>query len=441
MDDKQQVQDEKREARKKRRVRNQILAYVVLILLMLAAAAGVVAAVQFLTNESKQKQEELEDTKDKIDSMLGDEGEVEIPTPTPEPPVELTWEQKLDEIINAGIEVMPLEDKVAGLFIVTPEALTGVGTAIRAGEGTQQALSQYAVGGIVYFSKNIQNEDQLKEMLKNTEFYSKYALFLAGDEEGGSGARVAKAGIGPTVDDAQKLGATGDVNNAYNAGVSIGTTLSGLGFNLDFAPVADIASVEDSVMAKRAYGADAQTASPYVTAMLKGLQEQGVTGCLKHFPGNGATTQDAHTGIAVSNRTAEEFRTEEFAVFQAGIDAGARMIMVSHMAAPALTGDKTSCSLSKIVVTDILREELGFDGVIITDALNMGAISEYNSSEDAAIMALKAGCDMLLMPEDFEAAYNGVLQAVRDGVISEERVNDSLRRIYRIKWADKLEQE
>lgn len=442
MDDKQQIQDEKREARKKRRIRNQILAYVTLIILMLAAATGVVAAVQFLTNESKREQEELEDARDKIDSMLGDEGEVEIPTPTPEPPVELTWEQKLDEIVNAGIEVMPLEDKVAGLFIVTPEALTGVGTAIRAGEGTKQALSQYAVGGIVYFSKNIQNEEQLKEMLKNTEFYSKYdKLFLAVDEEGGSVARVAGAGIGPKVDDAQKIGATGDTDNAYNAGVTIGTTLSGLGFNLDFAPVADIASVEDSVMAKRAYGADAQTASPYVTAMLKGLQEQGVTGCLKHFPGNGATTQDAHTGIAVSNRTAEEFRTEEFAVFQAGIDAGAQMIMVSHMAAPALTGDNTSCSLSKIVVTDILREELGFNGVIITDALNMGAISEYNSSEDAAIMALKAGCDMLLMPEDFEAAYNGVLQAVRDGVISEERINDSLRRIYRIKWADKLEKE
>ena len=442
MDDKQQVQDEKREARKKRRIRNQILAYVVLILLMLAAAAGVVAAVQFLKNESKRTQKDLDDTKGKIDSMLSDEGEVEIPTPTPEPPVELTWEQKLDEIIDAGIEVMPLEDKVAGLFIVTPEALTGVGTAIRAGEGTKQALSQYAVGGIVYFSKNIQNEDQLKEMLKNTDFYSKYEkLFLAVDEEGGSVARVAGAGIGTKVDDAQKIGATGDTNNAYNAGITIGTTLNGLGFNLDFAPVADIASVADSVMAKRAYGADAQTASPYVSAMLMGLQEQGVTGCLKHFPGNGATTQDAHTGIAVSNRTAEEFRTEEFAVFQAGIDAGAQMIMVSHMAAPALTGDNTSCSLSKIVVTDILREELGFNGVIITDALNMGAISEYNSSEDAAIMALKAGCDMLLMPEDFEAAYNGVLQAVRDGVISEERINDSLRRIYRIKWADKLEQE
>ena len=441
MDDKQQIQDEKRETRRKRRIRNQILAYVVLIIFMLAAAAGVMAAVQFLKDEAKQKQEEVDGTKDKIESMLGDEGEVEIPTPTPEPPVELTWEEKLDEIINAGIEVMPLEDKVAGLFIVTPEVLTGVGTAVRAGEGTQQALAQYAVGGIVYFSKNIQNEEQLTEMLKNTQLYSKYALFLAVDEEGGSVARVAGAGLGPKVDDARAIGATGDENNAYNAGVAIGTALSGLGFNLDFAPVADIASVEDSVMAKRAYGADAQTASPFVAAMLKGLQEQGVTGCLKHFPGNGATTQDAHTGIAISNRTAEEFRTEEFVVFQAGIDAGAQMIMVSHMAAPALTGDNTPCSLSKVVITDILREELGYNGVIITDALNMSAISEYNSSEDAAIMALKAGCDMLLMPENFEEAYNGVLQAVKDGVISEERINDSLRRIYRIKWADKLEQE
>ena len=439
MDDKQQTQEAKREVRRKRRIRNQILAYMVLIVLILAAAAGVVAAVQFLTTESRREQEKQDENQNKIDEMLGDEGEVERPTPTPEPPVELTQEQKLDEIINAGIEVMPLEDKVAGLFIVTPEAITGVGTAIRAGEGTKDALAQYAVGGLVYFSKNIQSEEQIKEMLNNSQFYARYELFLAVDEEGGSVARVAGAGIGTAVDGAQAIGATGDSNNAYNAGVTIGSTLSGLGFNLDFAPVADIASVENSVMAGRAYGLDAQTTIPFVTAMMQGLQEQNVTACLKHFPGNGATIQDAHTGIAVSNRTAEEFRAEELTVFQAGIDAGANMIMVSHMAVPALTGDNTPCSLSKTVVTNILRREMGFDGVIITDALNMSAISDYKSSDEAAIDALKAGCDMLLMPEDFEEAYNGVLQAVRDGVISEERINDSLRRIYRIKWADRLE--
>ncbi len=442
MDHKQQEQDEKREARRKRRVRNQIIAYVVMILLILGLAAGIVAAVRYLTGQSGREQGVQSEAQDKINSMLGEEGEVELPSPTPEATPELTPEQKLDEIVNAGIEVMPLEDKVAGLFIVTPEQLTGVGTAVQAGDGTQKALNQYAVGGLIYFKKNIQSEEQIKEMLSNTQSYARYELFLGVDEEGGSVSRVAEAGIGTKTDSAKDIGATGDASNAHNAGTTIGTTLSGLGFNLDFAPVADIASVEDSVMEDRAYGGDAQTASPYVLAMMQGLEEQNVTACLKHFPGNGATTQDPHTGRSISQRTAEEFRAEEFQVFKAGIDGGANMIMVSHMAAPGLTGDDdmTPCSLSQKIVTGILREELGFDGVIITDALNMSAISEYNSSEDAAIYALKAGCDMLLMPEDFEAAYNGVLQAVKDGVISEERINDSLRRIYRIKWADRLDQ-
>lgn len=114
--------------------------------------------------------------------------------------------------------------------------------------------------------------------------------------------------------------------------------------------------------------------------------------------------------------------------------------MMGHLSAPGLVGDNTPCSLSKDVVTGILREELNYSGVIVTDALNMSAITEYYTSDQAAILALKAGCDMILMPENFEEAYNGVLQAVKDGVISEERVNDSLRRIYRIKYADKLEQ-
>ncbi len=310
---------------------------------------------------------------------------------------------------------------------------------VQAGEGTQNALAQYPVGGLIYFQKNIQSEEQIRQMLENTRMYAApYPLFLAVDEEGGSVARVASAGIGTPVDSASAIGATGDANNAYVAATTIGSTLNSLGFNLDLAPVADLASVENSFMAQRVYGKDAATAVPFVTAMVQGLTEQNVTPCLKHFPGNGATAQDVHTGQAVSDRTLEQFQAEEFAVFQAGIDAGAPMVMVSLMAAPALTGSNEPCALSKEVVTDLLRGQLGFQGVVITDALNMSAVSEYYGADEAAILALKAGCDMLLMPEDFEKAYNGVLQAVRDGVISEERINDSLRRIYRIKYADRI---
>ena len=435
------TQQDRREARRKRRQRSQLAAYITVIGFIILMAAGIVFGVNMLTQKSRQQEKEQEDNQAKLEEIFNQEETIQTPESVPEETVaELTPEQKLDEIVNAGIEVMPLEDKVAGLFIVTPEAITGVSTAIKAGDGTKKALSDYAVGGIVYFSKNIRSQEQLQEMVSNTKLYSNYPLFIAVDEEGGSVSRLAEAGLGTKVDTAQELAQSGDVNNAYLAGDTIGQYLADYGFNLDFAPVADLDNVEKSVIGNRSFGADAATVSPYVTSMMQGLADHEITACVKHFPGIGSTTQDTHKGLASTDRTAEEFRASEFVVFQAAIDAGADMIMVSHMSAPALAGDGTPCSLSEAVVTNILRNELGFKGVIITDALNMSAISEYYSADEAAVMALRAGCDMLLMPEDFEKAYNGVLQAVRDGVIAEERIDDALRRIYRIKYADKVEE-
>lgn len=433
-------QQEKREIRRKRRIKSQVTAYIVTILCLLALAAGIVFGVRYLTQQREAAEQERQD---KIDEMLSAAEPSATAEPVPETTPEVvlpTLEEKLDEIVDAVVEIMPLEEKVAGLFVVTPEAITGVTTAVRAGDGTRDALAKYAVGGIVYFQKNMQSREQLTEMLKNTANFSKYPIFLAVDDEGGRVSRVAAAGIGESADSAQNIGATGDTDNAYQAGLKIGETLSGLGFNLDFAPVADIANVENSTMGDRSYGADAATVSGFVNAMASGLEEQKVTACLKHFPGIGSSVQDTHNGSASTARTEEEFRAEEFTVFQAGIDAGAKMIMVSHMAAPSLTGDNEPSIFSETLITGILREEMGFEGVIITDALNMKAISEYYGADEAAIMALKAGCDMLLMPEDFEKAYNGVLQAVQEGVISEERINDSLRRVYRIKYADRVEE-
>lgn len=438
MDENNQAKEERREARRKRRIRNQIVAYITVIVLILAVGAGIVWGVNKLTAERRDAQQESQASQDALDQMLASEDAIPTPSPTPEPVVELTPEQKLDEIVNAGIEVMPLEAKVAGLFIVTPEAITGVSTAVQAGDGTREALAQYPVGGLIYFKKNIQSADQITTMLDNTELYMRYPLFLAVDEEGGSVARLAEAGVGTKVDNAKAIGESGDTNNAYQAGLTIGGDLSRIGFNLDFAPVADLANVEGSAIGTRSYGADAAAVSGFVGAAVQGLSEQGITACLKHFPGIGGSTQDTHTGLASTSRTAEQFRTEEFMVFQAGIDAGADMVMIGHISAPELTGSNEPCTFSEAVVTDILRNEMGFEGVIITDAMNMKAVSDYYDSADAAIQALRAGCDMILMPEDFEMAYNGVLQAVNDGIISEERINDSLRRIYRIKYADRI---
>nr|WP_300680541.1 glycoside hydrolase family 3 N-terminal domain-containing protein [uncultured Acetatifactor sp.] len=439
MDDKRR--QEKREERRRRRVRSQVLAYSALTIVILALAAGIACSVLRLMKAGQGAGQKEQENQELIDEILASETEIPSLEPTPEPEpevVEPTWEEKLDAYVDAIILEMPLEDKVAGLFVVIPEAITGVGAAVQAGDGTRQALESNPVGGIIYFKQNIKSEEQLKEMLANTAQYARYPLFLAVDEEGGVVSRIGST-IGTKMDGAGDIGATGDPENAYQAGLTIGASLAGLGFNLDFAPVADLANVEGSIMAGRAYGADAATASPFVTSMMRGLEEQNVTACLKHFPGIGSTAQDPHDGRAFSERTEEQFWAEELAVFQAGIDSGANMIMVSHMAAPALTGDNEPSIFSRVLVTDILRNQMGFQGVVITDALSMSAISEYYGAEEAAIMAVLAGCDMLLMPEDYGKAYQGVLEAVRNGNIDEERINDSLRRIYRIKYADMVE--
>ena len=432
---------ERREFRRRRRIRNQILAYIVLIIVVAAAFAGAVFGVRQFNKEKQDAQDEIQQSQEKIEDILGEEEKIE-PTPEPTPEVvEPTPEEQLELMIDDLIAGMPLEDKVANLFIITPEALTGVSTATMAGEGTQTALEKYAVGGLIYFQKNIVSKEQITEMLSNTATYARYPLFLAVDEEGGKVARVASAGIYEGVASAGEIGATGDANNAYQAGVTIGAALSELGFNVDFAPVADITNVEGSVMEGRSYGADVNMVSGFVTAMMMGLEENNVTACLKHFPGLGCTTDDTHNGMAFTERTEEQFKAEELTVFGAGIESGANMIMVGHMSAPNLTGNNEPCIFSEKLITDILRGELNYKGVIITDALNMGAISTYYGADEAAIMALKAGCDMLLMPENFELAYGGVMQAVLDGTIAEERIDDSLRRIYRVKYGDKLKGE
>ena len=443
--------DERREIRRKRRQRNQMLAYATAFLALLLIAVLIVQGVKLVTKKdttpavsqtesvADSTEEIPEATPDVLDDLYASEEVLIPPTEEPEathapPTQEELMEQRIEEII-AG---MPITEKVAGLFILTPEGLTGAGTAIKAGDATKAALEAYKVGGIIYMKKNIQSKEQITEMIANTRSYSKYPLFIAVDEEGGTVTRVAAAGLVEAQPSPKEIGETGDATKAYETGTTIGAYLKELGFDVNFAPVADLSNVEGSIMLDRSYGATAAEVTPYVLNMMKGLEEQGIIACMKHFPGIGGTTGDTHDGLVAITRTAEEMRSEELAVYKAGIEAGVQMIMLGHADVESLTGDKTSAVLSKVIVTDILRGELGFDGVIVTDALNMKAISEYFTSEQAAVMALKAGCDMIMMPEDFLQAYAGVLNAVSEGTISEERINDSLRRIYRIKLAEEF---
>ena len=444
---------EKREARRKRRQRNQILAYLVVIVLVILLAVGVLALLHYIPERNQKVDPGTRATVQPTNEPEEESSDVAQAEETPEPeetiepvettePVEVvpTYQEKLDEIVNAAIAVMPLEDKVAGLFMVTPELLTGVKPVNKAGESTRKALEKYAVGGILYKSSNVKNRDAFQTMLKNTEEYSKYPLFLAVEEEGGSATQIANLNIGTKTNSAKAIAATGDTQNAYQAGQAIGTYLKELGLNMNLAPVADLANVDKSIMADRSYGSDAQTVIGYVKNAMQGLQDQGVVPCVKHFPGMGSVTTDTEKGVAVSQRSEEDFWASEMDLFHKLVDDKVPAIMISNMAAPSLTGDNTPCSLSDKVVTDILRKQLSFDGLIITDALNEKAVSEYYSSEQAAILALKAGCDMIVCPENLEKAYQGVLKAVQDGTISEERVNDALRRIYRIKLADQVEE-
>lgn len=439
MDENNREYGERREQRRKRRIRNQVIAYITVVILAGAVIAGSVIGIGALTKSISEKKqaEELAKQLEEISAAQPDPV-VEPPAPveTEEPEEEVNW---LEELVSTAIAEMPLEDKVAGLFIVTPESVTGVDKAIQAGEGTRDALNKYAVGGLVYFAQNIQNQEQITQMLANTVSMSKYPIFLAVDEEGGSVRRVGNSLEMEEIGDMADIGAGGDAMEAYNAGAAIASYLYEVGFNLNFAPVADVVTdPAASAIGKRSFGGDPAVVGDMVAAAVGGIQDTGISACLKHFPGIGSAPEDTHEGIATIDKSAEDMRASDMLPFQAGIQAGVHFVMVGHASVPNITGDNIPGSLSGKVITELLRGELGYNGIVITDAMNMAAVTENYEPDAAAVMALKAGADMILMPEEFETAYEGVLNAVRDGVIEEERINESLKRIYRIKYRDRV---
>lgn len=445
--------DERREFRRRRRLRNQIISYCVMAVVVAAIAGGCMVGIRAAAGAVKENKTKKEESRQAaIEASLAAESAaaesavaalLELESTEEESTVVYTPEDALRDMVEESVSGMTLEQKVAGLFFVTPEQLTGVGQAVQAGDGTKEALDQYPVGGLIYFKQNIQSEEQIKEMLANTVSYCPFPIFLGVDEEGGKVARVADALKLDNVGPMSEIGAAGDPSAAYTANETIGNYLASYGFNVDFAPVADVLTNPDNkVIGDRAFSDDPAVAAQMVASAVQGLQSAGVSACLKHFPGHGDTAGDSHTGAAETKRSKEEMEAAEFLPFISGIQAGSDMVMVGHITSAALTGeDKIPASLSEDVITGVLRSELGYDGIVITDALDMAAVTDYYSADVAAIMALKAGADMVLMPEDFELAYNGVLNAVKDGTISEERVNDSLKRIYRVKLRDRVSLE
>ena len=332
---------------------------------------------------------------------------------------------------------MTLEEKVWQMFFVAPEdIIDGINVAVQAGDATRRALESCPVGGIIYFGQNIESREQLSEMIANTKRYSKISLFISVDEEGGSVARLGNADIIEKKPPMADIGAMGDagIEEAGNIGVFLGTELSEIGFNMDFAPVADVMTVESNEDIKnRSFGTDPYLAAKMVAAEVEGLQSQNVSAVIKHFPGNGSTETNTHYGTGVCTRTPEEMRECEFIPFKAGIDAGADAVMVAHMAAVNLAGENIPSTLSPVIIQDYLRGELGFDKLVISDALNMGAITQMYSPEDAVVMAVNAGVDILLMSTDVKKAANTVIEKVRSGDISEDRIDESVLRILTVK--------
>ncbi len=440
-------EDERRAFRHRRRVRNQIIAYAVVFVLLVLVLAGCISAGRSIVRavKARKQAEEQEKLQEQMEAEQAAKEAHDVVIDTPETleeeAPETSEEDYLREIMDGYLSEMPLEDKIAGLFVVRPEAITGVSTVTQAGDGTREALNTHAVGGLVYFEKNILDKEQITTMLSNTVSMSRYPLFLAVDEEGGSVSQVAESGIDVAkVGDMAAIGESGDTTQAYEAGTTIGAYLKELGFNLDFAPVADVAASGEGGLGDRVFGSDAQTVGTMVSSLVEGIEGVGVSSCLKYFPGVGSVEGDTHDGRVETARTLEEMRSSDFLSFKAGIEAGADFVMISHVTAAAVDDNSLPSSLSKTIVTDILRNELGFQGVVITDALDMNAITQYYTSEEAAVMAIEAGADMLLMPEDFQAAYDGLLAAVQEGTISEERINESLERIYRVKSRWKMMQ-
>ena len=355
--------------------------------------------------------------------------------------------------VEAQLQKMTLREKVGQLFYVRPECLDTTihfnksgGIDVSSDDITKIKLQtvnktmkgvneKYPVGGIILYAHNIEDEAQLAAFIPQLRAL-KGSPLLCIDEEGGRVARIANNGnfAVEKFESMAAIGATGDAQNAYHCGNTIGTYLRRYGFDIDFAPVADVnTNPENIIIGARAFSDDPQVAAPMVVNYLQGLKDAGITGCIKHFPGHGDTKADTHYGYAQSLKTWDEMLSCEMTTFKAGIQWGCQLIMTAHIAAPRVIGSDIPSTMSSVILQDKLRGELGYRNIIITDAMEMGAITQQYTNAEAAVGTLLAGADIVLGPQNFVGAFDAVIKAVEDGTLTEERINQSVRRILKMK--------
>ncbi len=347
------------------------------------------------------------------------------PTPTPSPSPSPTAEELRLARARELLGGMSTHEKVCQLFILRPEALTGAAFTDDP-EIWQSALEAYPVGGVFFAANNLSGMDGTTSAIAVMQSASATPLFIAVDEEGGAVARVAST-LGTTAFSPMFNYRDAGVSTAYENTLTIAGDISALGFNLDFAPVADVwTNPANTVIGTRAYSDDPEEAATLVAAAVEGFSDGGVLSVLKHFPGHGDTAEDSHFGLATNGKSLAELYDCELKPFIAGMEAGADMVMTAHILLPQLDAENPA-TLSYAVTTELLRGTLGFDGVIITDALEMGALAGYTDAE-IAVRAIEAGADLLLAPNDPAAAIEAVTRE-----ITPERLDESVLRILLLK--------
>ena len=343
-------------------------------------------------------------------------------------------EEKTDDIFNEYyndatklMSTMTLEEKVGQLFLV------GYDSNLAA-----KYIKNYAVGGFVFFAKDFQNHDKvtIKDEITSIQKVTKVPLALAVDEEGGYVTRVSRfpAFRSEKFKSNRVLFETGGYELVETSEKEKAELLLGLGLNFNLAPVADVSTDSNDYINIRTFGRSASETAQFISNIVGYNNEAGISSCLKHFPGYGNNI-DTHTGIAIDERNYDVFVNNDFLPFKSGIEAGVPTILVSHNIVKSMDSDFPA-SLSKKVIGE-LRNTLGFSGVVITDDLSMGAVSEYVEDNNAATYAINAGNDMIIT-FDIETMYNEVLNSVKSGIIDEKTIDMAVKRIIAWKYAYKI---
>ena len=350
------------------------------------------------------------------------------------------------DTVEEQLQKMTLREKVGQMFFVRPECLDTtihwkeyadlMPLELQEVNNCMKGVNEkYPVGGIILYAWNMKDETQLGQFLPQLKALNGKPLMCI-DEEGGRVARIANNENFHVkkYESMGAIGATGDPANAYECGNTIGTYLKYYGFDIDFAPVADVnTNPENIVIGPRAFSDDPAVAAPMVTNYLQGLKDAGIIGCIKHFPGHGDVKNDTHYGYAQTQKTWAEMLDCEIITFRAGIQWGCQLIMTAHISAPNVIGEDIPSTMSSVILQDKLRRELGYQNIIVTDAMDMGAITQQYSIDKAAVGCIQAGADIVLCPKDLIEAFDAIIAAVENGTITEERINQSVRRILKLK--------